>query len=83
MDKLIVSLTKPLFGHQLFLIKLLSGTQTRIHDLYIDVRLEARKFDKISRKTINLYRAAHIQHKNFAAMGIRPGLHHETARKLT
>ena len=77
MDQLVVCGPQTLLRHQFFLIQLFAGTETGVFDLDIHVRLQSGEPDHIPCEGIDLYRAAHIQDEDLAAVSVGSCQHYQ------
>ena len=64
-------------GHQQFLVELLAGAQTGLHDLDVPVRLIAGQSDHILRQLQNFHGTAHVQHEQLVLLGHGSRLQHQ------
>ena len=69
-DQLVRRCAQALLRHQLFFIQLLAGAQARILDFDIHVGAQTRELDQISRKRVDLYGGAHVEHEDLPALRI-------------
>ena len=65
--ELVLRLLQAFFGHKLFLVQLLAGTEAGVRDLDVDVGLVARELDQVAGKGVDLYGLAHVEDEDLAA----------------
>ena len=80
MNQLVVRPLQSFFGHKLLFVQLFPRTKTGILHLDIHIRFQTGQTDEVACQRIYFYRLTHIQHKDFAAVGVAAGLKHQADR---
>ena len=78
MNATVFRILQPFLRHQLLLIELLSRTKSAVLNLDINIRFKAGKPNQVSGQTVDFYGRAHIQDKNFSALGKSARLQNQT-----